>query len=376
METATGPIFESFTQSLTIKSEEPLLELYENLSSTKRASFGELSYEQTGEFYYCVRLKSDSPWGAITIVSPPDIPPPLSPPPPPPPPPPPLSSKILGPKDTIFLNLLDRIEASFYYQLASDRQLNQVDTEVEITAVLEGAGLWSKRFPLVSTEESGVLNVSFTLDLFHYLELLEIIREETGASAESHGLTIIADVHTIADTDFGQIDEVFSQTLSTTLEGGTLGWNEELVLTQPGSIQKTELVPNPNKYLGLPLAGARNLSAALAGVFFLLFALSVVLYVRFKPVELPEVEREAVGLRKKYGKLMAEATVHTPVEGEKIISLGSMEDLIKVADELGKPIIHLAPSTSEEPHAYYVLDGATRYQYLIAINVREQGSNA
>ena len=360
METATGPIFESFTQSLTIKSKGPLLEVEENLGSTQRASFGELSYEQIGEFDYSVRMKADSPWGGITIGPPPVIPPP----PQPPPQPPPLSSKTLGPEDTIFLNLLDRMDVTFYYKLASDRPLRQVATDVEITAVLEGAELWSKTFPLLQAEKNGNFNVSFPLDLFHYLELLEIIRKETGASAESYGLSITADVHTTAETDFGPIHEVFSQTLSTALGGGTLGWNEELAQTQPGSIKETRLVPNPNKYLGLSVSGVRILTAAAAGVFFLVFLFSLVVYIRFKPLELSPLEKEALRVRKKYRERMAEATGQTPIEGEKIISLASMEDLIKVADELAKPIVHQAPSASEESHAYYVLDGATRYQYV------------
>jgi hypothetical protein len=33
-----------------------------------------------------------------------------------------------------------------------------------------------------------------------------------------------------------------------------------------------------------------------------------------------------------------------------------MEDLIKLADELLKPVIHQPPTTPEECHAYYVLD--------------------
>jgi len=93
-------------------------------------------------------------------------------------------------------------------------------------------------------------------------------------------------------------------------------------------------------------------------------------------VKLPPSEEEALRIRKKYGKLMSEATVHTPMEGEITISLGSMEDLTKMADELGKPIIHLVPTTAEELHAYYVLDGVTRYQYLLSINGREQESDA
>jgi len=63
---------------------------------------------------------------------------------------------------------------------------------------------------------------------------------------------------------------------------------------------------------------------------------------------------------------VAEAMGGTPMEGEKIISLGSLEDLVKVADELSKPIIHQSPNAAEERHIYYISDGAIRYQYVLA----------
>ena len=369
--TEAGLIFEAFTQSLGMRSKGPLLEVDGDLSQTEPGYVGELNYEQQGEFDYEVYLKPDSPFGEITL-KPPSVPPPAPPTLPAPPP-----AKTVGPGEVIISKLVDRMDATFDYTFKCDQPLSRLTEEVGIIATLENPEVWSKTFVLVPrTTKSENFSISFPLDINHFSEMLEAIRSETEVPAESYNLTIKADVHTIAQTDFGPIDEVFSQTLSTALGAGTLGWKEELAQTQPGSIQKTELVPNPNKYLGLSVAGARNSSAAVAGVFFLFFVFSVVLYVRFKPAELPEIEREALRIRKKYGELMAESTVDMPMKVSRTISLGSMEDLIKVADELGKPVIHKAPSTSEEPHAYYVFDGATRYQYLFAINGREQGSNA
>ena len=97
---------------------------------------------------------------------------------------------------------------------------------------------------------------------------------------------------------------------------------------------------------------------------------------KFKPVEVPKIEKEISLARKKYGERIVEATSQTPVKDEKTISIGSMEDLIKIADELSKPVIHQAPSTPEEAHAYYVFDGATRYQYVLTADIKEQRSNA
>ena len=164
--------------------------------------------------------------------------------------------------------------------------------------------------------------------------------------------------------------------MSTTPGGGTLEWSEELMSSKPGSIETTRIIPNPNRYLGLSLSGVKILSAVMLGIFALLFAYLAWLNSKFKPVGVSPIEKEVRLARKKFGERIAEATSQTPIEGEKIISLGSMEDLSKVADELGKPIIHQAPTTPEEPHAYYVFDRVTRYEYLLTAGTKEQGTNA
>ena len=226
-----------------------------------------------------------------------------------------------------------------------------------------------KRFILLPrTDKSGSFTITTPLDLNHFAELFQTFQEETGAPASSPELTIKYNVHTIAQTNFGTIDEVFSQTLSTTLNKATLEWNEKLVKSAPGSIESSRMIPNPKRYQGLSVYVVRNLAAVLSGIFFLLFGFSVWLQLKFKRVAVSEIERiekEVRLTKKKYGGRMVEATDQTPLKGEKIIPLGSIEDLIKVADELGKPIIHQAPATAERSHTYYVFDGLIRYEYLL-----------
>jgi len=355
-----------FAQSLPIKLDKPLIEVDSNLTQTKPSG--------TGTFDYIVYLKPNSIYGATTLKPPAPVTPStptfeitLEPAPSPALP----SSTTLKPGQVVFSKLVDRMDVTFYYRFKSDRQVNKVTTDVEITAVVEAAELWSKEFPVLYTRnKGGDFEVSFPLDLVYYLELLETIRAETGASGESNNVIVIANVHTVAETEFGLIDETFSQAMKGTLRGNVLEW-DELAKTEPGSIEETRLIPNPNKYLGLSVAEARVLSTALAGIFFLCFVGYLVLYVRFKPAEPLPAEKEALRVKKKYRELMAEATGQTPIEGEKIISLGSMEDLITVANELGKPIIHQATGKPQEPHAYYVFDAATRYQYVLVTNGKE-----
>ncbi|MBA7578902.1 hypothetical protein ES708_20768 [subsurface metagenome] len=99
------------------------------------------------------------------------------------------------------------------------------------------------------------------------------------------------------------------------------------------------------------------------------------LFNQFKPAELPTFEKEALAAGKKYADRIAEASSQTPMASEKIISLGSIDDLVKVADELGKPVIHQPPTATEKRHTYSVIDGTTQYQYIITKQSKERRSN-
>ncbi len=370
VETDNGIIFESFIQPVYIHEQKPVWEVERNsLSFSETGYLGVLSYQQKGKVELSVVMKADSPLGEVTIKAPP-VPPPSPTPTPTPTPEPP--SKTIRPGQTIFIKLVGKMDASFKYSFRADRPVRDLNEEVTINAILENPKVWSKSFVLVPpTKKSGGFSISFPIDINEFSKTLEAIRNETGVSAESYNLTIRADVHTVGRTDYGPIDEVFSSTWSTKLEKGTIEWAEKMAQSKAGSIETTGLVPNSSRYLGQSVAGVRNLSIAFAVIFLALLVVSLMLFTRAKPVEVPVLEKQGLRFRKKYGERMAEATAQAPA-GETIITLGSMEDLVKIADELGKPIIHQAPTGSQQIHAYYVIDGRTRYQYMLTGGSKEK----
>ncbi|GAI54318.1 unnamed protein product, partial [marine sediment metagenome] len=192
----------------------------------------------TGEFDYSVHLKENSLFDTETLKPPP----PVIPPPPPTPPPPPPPKTVGAGELLLFSKLVDSMDATFNYKFKCDQPVTELTEEVTIIAILENPEVWSKTFVLVPhTKKSGGFSVSFPLDINHFTEMLEAIRSETGVPAESYNLTIKADVHTTAQTDFGPIDEVFSQTLSSALGKGTLEWNEELIQSKPVSITTSQM---------------------------------------------------------------------------------------------------------------------------------------
>ena len=353
---------ENLTQSLPITLSPTVLEIGGELVKVVQDDPGGITAR--GTFDYTIYLEENSLYKTDTL-KPPEYTPYVAP-----------ETKTLGVGPVILYELVDRMDTSYYYDFRTPRPVSEITEEITITATIENPDIWSKTFVLVpSTRETGNFRVDFPVDVAYLNELLTTIRTETATSGEAYNLIIEAFVHVTAQTEFGPIDEVFTQTLSTELGGGTMVWNEELQMTQEGAITTTQVIPNPSRYLGLSAGGVKLTSLILGGIFLMLFIASLVLFNRFKPAELPMFDKEALAAGKKYADRIAEASSQTPVAGEKIISLGSIGDLVKVADELGKPVIHQPPTTAEKRHTYYVIDGTTQYQYIITKQSKERRSN-
>ncbi|MBA7477364.1 hypothetical protein ES707_12773 [subsurface metagenome] len=353
---------ENLIQSLPITLSSNVLEIGGELVKEVTDNSGGITTR--GTFDYTIHLEENSLYKTDTL-KPPESTPYVTP-----------EQKTLGVGPVIPYDLVDRMDTSYYYSFQASRPIEVITEEITITATLESPDIWSKTFILLpSTRQTGDFSIDFPVDIVYLNELLSAIRGETGSAGENYNLIIEAFTRFTAETEFGPIDEVFTQTLSTEMGGGTLTWNEELSLTQEGAITTTRIIPNPSRYLGLSAGGVKMTSLILGLIFLMLFIASLVFYNKFKPAELPMFEKEALAAGKKYSDRIAEASSQTPMAGEKIISLGSIDDLVKVADELGNPIIHQPPTAAEKQHTYYVIDGTTQYQYIITKQSKERRSN-
>jgi hypothetical protein len=82
-------------------------------------------------------------------------------------------------------------------------------------------------------------------------------------------------------------------------------------------------------------------------------------------VKFSKTEKMIKKIQKKYGEWIVE--VESPPKralGAEIVTMKSLEDLIKTGEELGKPVLYHKPSsTSKEKHTFYVIDELLQYKY-------------
>jgi len=162
-------------------------------------------------------------------------------------------------------------------------------------------------------------------------------------------------VHAIAETDWGTIDEVYTQTLEAKLEGNTLTFGEEMSQSQPGSIGVIT-IPVASERGGWKIPSLGGLVAALVAFGFLGWQQP-----QLKP-GLAEVEVEAARAKKKYKQVMVDIEELPEVKpSETVIPLSSLDDLVRIADDLVKPVLHQVEAGR---HIYCTIDGAVRYQYV------------
>ena len=113
----------------------------------------------------------------------------------------------------------------------------------------------------------------------------------------------------------------------------------------------------------LPVWGARA-GAIIGLLLFVLLGSLVAWNLRHvKPLQFTAVEAELRRARRKHKDVIADVAdvpSYRHLEGI-VVPVESLEELIKIADALLKPVLH---KRGADRHSYWVVDGTTRYQYV------------
>lgn len=350
--TAMGTTIEDdFSHEITAIVQTYTLKLEGSLASSDTGSKAGVGYTEQGWFDYEVHLKPNKLYeedvlqsGGLPVAEPTTSPP--------------SPTQPVGPGLVYFCSIIDHITASFSYQFECDEPVTNLVEEVEVTAILEDpGGMWSKTLTIVpGTRKSGAFVVDFPVDLSQFTEVARSLGNELNINILPCDLTIKARVHTTADTDSGNIDEVFNHSLATKLGNPTLSFTGGLSRTQSGTIVENRMSPVANTWVfrGLSLVGLG------LAVFAFLFVLRNSR--QAKALVISGMEEEALQAKKKHKGVIVDVGA-LPATGAKevVIPIGSVDELVRTADALLKPVLHQAES---DKHTYCVIDGAIRYQYI------------
>lgn len=304
-------------------------------------------YEHDGDFYYIAHITPTS------IYS---------------------NRSTIGPDEICFSKITDHLDIFFYYTFRCTEPA-EVKGDYEIIALVESPNQWEKRFIIVPMTAFNFservryadFTSSFPLNISHYNNIVNEAGDEIGMRPANPKLTIQANIHSIAKTDAGNIDETFSPAIEIPLKKDIIEINGDLHQRKTGSIEKTERIYQPSVIY--------KRIYSLVALVLCLILLIVVAYMILAAKQgsrgksrgrgVAKIEKEVMVAKKKYGDWIVDTEDIPTRADDRVISLNSLEDLIKVAEEIGKPVIHKKSPTPKGKHTYHVFDGATRYDYTL-----------
>lgn len=272
-----------------------------------------------------------------------------------------LSETYLDSDEVYYSKLVESIDTDFSYRYTAD-QPAKLKVIYGVVAVVEAPEMWRKEFLLVPEtvleEEGKTISFSrpFSFNLEPYQEYLRKANEQLGVSSREPRVVVRADINVVAESTAGKSSEKLTPSMEIPLASGKFKIGGTLSPEDSGALRAAEMVPNPR------LQDRRMRAVLFLGILTVLGAILLL----WTEVKEPVPVREADLIWRQYRDRLVKAGKEFSVPDDLVfVPLGSIDDLIKVADEAGKPLIFQDATAPEMKPRCYVLDGLTFYQYTI-----------
>lgn len=278
------------------------------------------------------------------------------------------SKDSLEAKKVYLTNFVDYINTEFSYKFNGDRA-TEVKGEYSIMAILEARGgkenatvLWQREFELEPGKSFGgkdgvvSLRQDLPVRLSDYNDFVNRVVDESEVTPGEVKLTVRWNVNVEAITDNGPVREQIAPTMVIPLRQKAFEVGGDLIKEKPGAINDVRKVPAK---INVKTAASWGIAAALglAGTALLL------LFTVGTSAEKDPLRREIRKILKKHGDRLAVIVGEMPVSINDEITVKSMDDLVRIADELSKPIMYRPFSESGETPSFYVFDVSTVYVF-------------
>lgn len=289
-------------------------------------------YSQSSNFDYTVNLNSNKLYDVNTVVG-------------------------TNPNQTYFAKIVRDIPTVFTYKFDSTGNGTNIQGNYDITAVLS-TDTWEKKFVLVSKKEfKGTDKVNFVensvVDINYYNNILTNITKEIDVQPKDSKLVLVYNINTVVTKDGEQARESFVPIITITSTKGAFNVRGDISKKNESTIKRTE------SEIQLNVLEDRFKFTIITIILVLVTGIFIVI-TKNRKEEVNETEKKTQDIKKKYGDMIiySNGPGLPDIHIHHKVTTGSMEDLVKAAEQLDEPII-------SSGLLYYVYDGSTIYMYTI-----------
>lgn len=256
--------------------------------------------------------------------------------------------------------LIDYINTSFRYEFNGDK-IAKVNGKYNITAVLEGflpgdainKSIWRKEYTLQpDTDFKGedkrlYIENKTPINIKSYFSFIEAANQAAEINFLTK-LTIRWNVSMEAKTDKGIIRENLAPIMEIPLGSKYFQVGGNLSEDKPGNIEETISVVSPAYNRKIVLYSVAS------GICFVSL-LFLILFISGK-AELSVLDKKRRQIFKEHGSRMAGICSDITSISNVMIEVLSIDDLVKIADDIGRPILYKSNINEGEINNFYVID--------------------
>lgn len=253
---------------------------------------------------------------------------------------------------------VDYIRTTFNYEFSGERAADLKGT-YEIVAKVQGftgdadklKNIWEKDFVVVGKKNFNIKETNKTikeevrLTLDPYNTFVTEIKEASKISSQTM-LTLVMNINLEGTTDKGPIVETISPSLILPLDTAMFEIGGNTTIDKPGAIEETIQVQLPANQKQVLLYGV------IIGVLTLILVL-LILFIKIAPNK-DSHEKMLKGIFKKHGDRLVALNSELIINGENLSYVKSMDDLVRIADEVGKPIMYKYSQCFKEINKFYI----------------------
>ncbi|NLX64483.1 MAG: DUF5305 domain-containing protein [Clostridiaceae bacterium] len=273
--------------------------------------------------------------------------------------------RILPDNNSIIAEYVDYIKASFNYDYTADKPAD-ISGNYEIIGVLEAytgkdkdmVSIWQKKYeyvPKTAFERNGAdsfsINKEIRINFSEYNEFVELIAEDTKIDAPAR-LSVVMNVNIKAATENGVIEESMNPSLVIPLKNKYFTIGGDRSQDKPAVLETVKREPRPvnRNYLHLLIIA----DAVLINILIFIF-----LFTKIK--EIDEHQKTLIKIFKKHGGRLVALNDKITESYDHMYEVFSIDDLVRIADEIGKPIVYQYNKDKNEIQRFYVLNGTEVY---------------
>lgn len=259
---------------------------------------------------------------------------------------------------TLYTAIIEYINLTFTYTFVCNPRPKDVKVEIYRTIQVESPGRWVRKLEKSEAEEmlhlSGSINWTMHVNPAKIKQFVEAIEKEIYGITRSatYNLKIKPEIHLTANLTTQTIEDTFTPELTVVFkkeaERGNYIAIEDLNHKKQNSITETEEIPLiqvQNQRIIAYIATVLTTAALIA---------SALKYVTTKRAQPPA--KIVKNFIKPYEELIAET--QKPPDMKTTIEVKALEDLVKIAEILAKPVLH---SIEGGEHIFYVIDDDIKY---------------